>query len=92
MDGGYLADLKTAWIALSGTDDDKQIAVHALDPPSGRQLWTRGLEQGLCATEPVSAGLVCAEAIATDPRRASARGGGSWCSTSSRDGCCAAPN
>ena len=67
MDGGYLADLKTAWIALSGTDDDKQIAVHALDPTSGRQLWTRGLEQGLCATEPVSAGLVCAEAIATDP-------------------------
>lgn len=67
MDGGYVADLTTAWLALTGTEDDRRVAVHALDPATGSQLWTRPLEQGLCATETLPDGAVCAEALRVDP-------------------------
>lgn len=43
------------------------MAAHGLDPVTGRQLWSRPLEGGLCATEADRRGVACAEMVDRDP-------------------------
>lgn len=56
------------WVALTGGDGrENKIAVHGLDPTSGRVLWDRPMEGALCASEADAHGVACAELLDRDP-------------------------
>ncbi|NYE75559.1 PQQ-binding-like beta-propeller repeat protein [Microlunatus parietis] len=55
------------WVALTGDDDERGMVAHGLDPATGRPLWDRPMEGGLCATEADRRGVACAELLDRDP-------------------------
>ncbi len=55
------------WVALTGEHGEGKMAVHGVDATTGKVLWDRPMEGGLCAGEADPRGLVCAETLDRDP-------------------------